>query len=253
MFASIFYDRYMKREAGEVAYAITDLFTPFNLQVYGWCPASVYLFWNPATGEPLYVGYSLNIGRRFAEHNGLTTCDFPACKYHQINEYFEQNEHIAISLLVAGKEIRVLDPADLEDADKVTALNDPFTIEKRYVTDIEARLINTFIRATGKKPQWNENLGSVAGRELMIPADIKALMAMAGQVSPLAAKGPLRQIASHPMYETAEHFLHGHRLVLVNAGMWPQPGMIPKSWNPDDPEHGQRIEEYLKQRPFAWR
>jgi hypothetical protein len=252
MFASVFYDRYTKREAGEVAYAITDLFSPHNMPIYGWCPASVYLFWNPVTREPLYIGYSLNVGRRFAEHNGLTPCDFPACKYHEINHYFEENEHLAVSILVAGKEIQVVDPADLDDADKLTAVNDPFTIEKRYVTDIEARLITTYAHGTGSRPVWNGNLGSIVGRQGMIPADIQTLRGLAGVDSPLAAKGTLRQIASNPAYETAEHFLHGHRLILVHTGHWPRSGLIPKAWDSNDPQHGQKIEEYLLQIPFSW-
>lgn len=253
MFASVFYDRYTRKEVGEVAYAITDLFNPFNNPIYGWSPASVYLLWNPATREPLYVGYSLNVARRFAEHHGLTPCEYAACKYHQIDDYFSDHEHLAVSLLVQGSEVKVVDPAKLNDASKVALLESPFTIEKSFVTDIEARLITSFANATGAVPTWNENRGSVSGQQKVDPADVKLLRLMAGQNDPLVARGTLRQIASAPWYEGAEHYLHGHRLVLINTGMCPAAGMIPRYWDPIDPDHGQKIEQYLTQEPFAWK
>lgn len=213
MFVTVLYDVYSPHESGVVARALSELCNPFDN--YGWSSAAVYLFWDPTSKAPLYIGYSLNFPRRFCEHNGLVPCDPDSCKTREIDHFFEEGHaEIAVSLIAQSASATIEIPK--KDVTAESVLFSPVSLEKEYVTDIEARLIESVRERMGEKPKWNKADGSKHGRELAIPPDFDLVEVLTGQSeSFLVARSSLRELAANEFWEGFEEHLHAQRLEML--------------------------------------
>jgi hypothetical protein len=234
--ATIVLNRYSATSAKHLADALDMMCAPTD--AYGWSSSGIYVFWNPATKEVLYVGLALDLPFRFRQHNGLIACAANACKSEQITGYFKTNEYLGYSLLLQS-------PLDQPVCDRRTHLNpeelawavEEFGLE----TEDEAkRLINKHIdrtirraegamlaahkREQGHLPAWNKIGGfDVDYSDAAISdglAHLKAATGMPSRFDWLVARSTLSELAANPTWAAYESHLHGIRIAFKKGLPW---------------------------------
>jgi hypothetical protein len=214
MFSTVLCDAYGPKQVGMVAQALTDLCSPYDN--YGWSSTGVYVFWDLVERSPLYIGYSGNLARRFAEHNGLIPCEPKSCQSGKISEYFETAEPalIGISILVQEPFINVLKNCAVQ---RIADPSSPYEIDAEDVLATESRLIETWERAHGQRPPWNGAPGRIAGRNQAVPDDYHVLEIMSlRRPSFLVSRSMLREVSNEPDLYGKEILLHAERNRLIN-------------------------------------
>lgn len=77
---------FARPEAREVRDALEELLGPQSCSAFS--TGGVYVFWDPETREPLYVGIAGDLPLRFAQHLGLRSAPAKGCRREQIGAYF---------------------------------------------------------------------------------------------------------------------------------------------------------------------
>ena len=217
MFATVIGSMYGRGQVGRMAHALTDLCSPYDN--YGWSPGAIYVFWHPKDRLPLYIGYSANVARRFAEHNGLIPCRPGASKLQQIDQFLQESnpQLIGFSILVQEKAVKIMGTRSAPDpANPMT----PWEMDLDEIRAIESRLIEVWEKATGAKPRWNEAVGSVAGRERVVPNDLEVLEIMSfAKKSFIVAKSMIPELSEDPDIFSKEERIHSERIRLINDNL----------------------------------
>lgn len=156
MLLTILSDQYRANESQEIAAALADLCNPDD--AFGWSSAGLYCFWNPGTSEILYIGLSVDLGRRFKEHSGLVKVDPSGTKQTQVKEFFSTNEKLGFSVLLQSS----LDQPNLATSEK-ERLKLPGFEGIVNVKNGEGTLLKAFKDMMGKFPSWNKMGGSKFG------------------------------------------------------------------------------------------
>src|SRR5919112_4786192 len=124
MWGTYILDVYRQQDAREMYEALERLLGPDAGSA--WASGGVYVFWNPDTREPLYVGITGDFPERFAQHNGLRSCPVSGCKREQIARYFaEESEWLGYTILALSS----LSQPSTHRQRRSLALSDPELIE----------------------------------------------------------------------------------------------------------------------------
>lgn len=223
MLATMILDAYKKEEALEVAIAINDLCDPSDTS--GWASAGIYCYWDYYTKEVLYIGLAVDLAERFKQHNGIIPMDERGCKREQINEYFESNDKIGISIFVES-------PLDQPNTsrnknsgiakklpDHVSLRNDPL---RQNIVDIEGILLDAYREEHGKLPKWNK-IGGGRSRMLVVsrPDSYDLIRYLTNEVeSLLVSKYSIRELSANATFERYENFImHPARFYLLYMKM----------------------------------
>lgn len=217
MWGSFILDIYRRDEAADVRDALEELLGPESGS--GWSTGGVYLFWNPASREPLYVGIAGDFPLRFAQHNGLRSCPAAGCKREQIAAYFDDHETLGYTVLgLSGlsqpSTARRRKSLDLKDRDPIgldEALSEEVVDEMRAA---EGRLIAHAKMVFGSIPPWNTSPGRLP-RKAADRQDATLATAVGAVDVPLQARKTIRELAANPEWAMFEDRLHGARISAV--------------------------------------
>ena len=194
-----------------------------------WSTADIYVYWDFATREILYVGLASDLAVRFGQHNRFKGCPDRSCKRVQIDAHFAaENEFLgftvfSLSSLTQPSGARWNRAIDLKDRELIElqaafsaeALNDIRTLEGRLIAAHEAR--------TGVIPPWNRDPGRKPSGKIS-PADA-TLAAVTGRFDCLLqSRRTIRQLAADGEASIFEEHLHGARLLAVSAVVLSQHG-----------------------------
>ena len=89
VWGTVLLDVYRQEHAQHVREALERLLGPGSGSA--WATGGVYVFWNPETRDPLYVGIAGDFPERFAQHNGLRSCPAAGCRRANIENYFAED------------------------------------------------------------------------------------------------------------------------------------------------------------------
>lgn len=156
MLLTILSDQYRAKESAEISAALSDLCSPNDN--YGWSSAGLYCYWNPANSEILYIGLSVDLGRRFSQHNGLENFDSTGTKREEITNFFKSNEKLGFSVFLQSS----LDQPNLSVAAK-ERLQLPGFEGIINMRNGEGTLLQAYRDMTGKFPTWNKMGGAKSG------------------------------------------------------------------------------------------
>jgi len=231
--ATLIPNYYTEGSTKELADAIEDVCSPAGN--WGFASSGIYVFWNVATHEILYIGLAVDLGLRFKQHNGLAGCPENSSKREQIAAHFAANEKLGYTVLVqsplsqaqcAGREKAI--PGELElaaeelgylDADEVREIiNTPLMNGLRWV---EGALIRGFEQDYRRRPAWNRNSGAeieysdedLARARTML----RAVVFLKSDYLHLTSHCSMVELSASATHVTFESFLHGVRL-LCRAG-----------------------------------
>jgi len=206
MWGSFILDIYRREEAADVRDALDELLGPESGS--GWSTGGVYLFWNPTSREPLYVGITGNFPLRFAQHNGLRSCPAAGCKREQIAAYFDNYETLGYTVLALSSLSQPSTPRrrkalDLKDRDLIEldeALSKEVIDEMRAV---EGRLIAHAKMVFGSIPPCNTSPGRMP-RKAADRRDITLATAVGAVDVPLQARKTIRELVANPEWAMFE-------------------------------------------------
>lgn len=217
MWGTFILDIYRREEAAEVRDALEALLGPESSS--GWSTGGAYLFWDPATRKPLYVGIAGDFPLRFAQHNGLRSCPAAGCKRKQIERYFAEHDELgytvlALSSLSQPNTARQREALDLKDRELIE-LNEALSAEVVDETRaLEGKLIADVKLRFGEIPPWN----TAPGRLPRKPADLRdgtLGIAVGAADLLLQARKTIRELASNPEWAMFEERVHGARISAV--------------------------------------
>ncbi|HEU4463179.1 MAG TPA: hypothetical protein VFR75_11360 [Solirubrobacterales bacterium] len=228
MWGTFLLDAFRETEVEEVRDALEELLGPASGSA--WSSGGVYVFWDPATRKPLYVGITGDLPVRFAQHVGLRGCPPEACKRHEIETYFaEGNQKLGYTVLAMSSLSQVAtarhreflgpmqrDLVELGEAISAEAMDEIRALEGRLIAYSQVRF--------GAIPSWNTHPGRIPTTE---PAVEDASMATAvGALDVLLqARRTIRQLADDPLARMFEEMLHGARLFAVAVGIRSEVGL----------------------------
>jgi hypothetical protein len=222
MWGTFLLDVYRQGEAADVRDALERILGPDSGS--GWATGGVYVFWNPDTREPLYVGIAGDFPERFAQHNGLRACPARGCKREQIERYFANEGEslgytvLTLSSLSQPSTHRQRKSLGLTDRDLIE-LNEALSGEVLdEVRALEGRMIALHERQFGRPIRWNVSPGRLPRAS---PSSEDGTLATAVGIFDclLQARRTIRQLADDPEAMMFEEFLHGVRLTAVGAAI----------------------------------
>lgn len=216
MLLTILADQYKADESKEIAAALSQVCSPDDN--YGWSSAGIYCFWNPTTSEILYIGLSIDLGRRFCEHNSLVKVDPKGTKQEKIKEYFLENEKLGYSVLLQAP----LDQPNLSVSEK-ERLQLPGFEGILNVKNGEGTLLKAYKNKTGKLPPWNKIGGARSGAKSATKGHFNYFKDLSEMSRPsvLRSELSLRQISNSAMEAAVEIGIHGLRIPTI--GLSPLP------------------------------
>lgn len=227
MWGTFLLDAFPRKEASEMRDALEELLGPASGST--WSSGGVYVFWNPATRVPLYVGITGDLPVRFAQHAGLRSCPAKGCKRREIEAYFADGHKelgytvLAMSSLSQVRTARhqaVLGPMrrdliELSEAISAEAMDEIRSLEGRLLAYSRSRL--------GHLPAWNTDPGRIP--KVAPGANDGSMATAVGALDVLLqARRTIRQLADDPFAATFEEQLHGARLFAVAAGIRSETG-----------------------------
>lgn len=218
MLITILSDQYSSNESWEIADALSDLCSPDD--PYGWSSAGLYCFWNPIDFEILYIGLSINLGRRFCEHNNLVKVDSKGTKQEEIGKFFASHQKLGFSVLLQAP----LDQPDLTVSAK-ERLELPGFEGIVNVKNGEGTLLKAYKNMTGKFPAWNRMGGAKSGAKHATKGHFnffKDLSEMSYQ-SVMRSDLPLRVLAKDAYQASVEMAIHGLRIPTIGFMPIPMP------------------------------
>jgi hypothetical protein len=213
---------YRQQHARDVRDAMERVLGPESAS--SWSTGGVYVFWNPDTREPLYVGIAGDLPERFAQHNGMRGCPASGCKREQITKYFAEEcdwlgyTVIALSSLSQPSTRRQRDSLGLEDPELIE-LNDALSTEALdEIRALEGRIIALYAQQFGKPIRWNTSPGRLP--RVSPSAEDGTLATAVGALDCLLqARKTIRRLAEDPEAMMFEEHLHGARLSAVREAI----------------------------------
>jgi len=95
--ATIILNQYSRGTAKQLGAAITDVCSPSCTN--GFASSGIYIFWDIAEREALYIGLAIDLGLRFNQHNGFKPCPREVCKLEHIMAYFAGHAELGYILV----------------------------------------------------------------------------------------------------------------------------------------------------------
>ena len=227
--ATIIPNRYSAATSLELARAITDVCSPTDPVTFA--SSGIYIFWDTATQQILYIGLAVDLGLRFRQHNGLVDCDISSCKRTKIVDHFERHPYLGYSVLAQSPLDQAMCsawtqslPEDLHlfadefswigKVQAVKVYNSPLVKALRWM---EGLLIRAYIKKCRRGPLWNRNSGaqiSYTGRQLALAVDIlNAAVCVESAAKPQVSRCSLIELSSNPNFAAFESYLHGVRMI----------------------------------------
>jgi hypothetical protein len=218
MFGTLILDVFAASEAREVRDALEELLGPRSASA--WSSGGVYVFWDPDTREPLYVGIAGDLPVRFAEHLALRAAAAEDCKRDQIASYFaaghEQLGYTVFTMPSLSPTSTSRQRASLGLTERhLIDLNEALSAEAVEATrGLEGLLIAANQAAFGRMPPWNVSRGRVPARP---PPPDNATLRFAVGVGDilLQARRTIRELAADDLAAMFEAHLHGVRMLAV--------------------------------------
>lgn len=222
MWGTFFLEVYRRQHARDVRDAMERVLGLESAS--SWSTGGVYVFWNPDTREPLYVGITGDLPERFAQHNGLRGCPASGCKRDQITKYFAKEcdwlgyTVIALSSLSQPSTRRQRDSLGLKDPELIE-LNEALSAEALdEIRALEGRMIALYARQFGKPLRWNTSPGRLP--RVSPSAEDGTLATAVGVLDCLLqARKTIRRLAEDPTAMMFEEHLHGVRITAVRAAI----------------------------------
>jgi hypothetical protein len=217
MWGSFMLDAYHREDASDVRAALESVLGPESAT--GWSSGGVYVFWNPETREPRYVGIAGDFPERFAQHNGLRKGSSKGTKYEQITRYFtEECDLLGFTVLALSS----LSQPSTHRQRRVLSLEEPELIELnealsadvvKEMRSLEGRLIAAHEEVVGVIPPWNVSRGR---RPPSSSDGAGGVLGVAvGEVDCLLqVRRTIRNLASDGEALLFEEQLHGVRILL---------------------------------------
>jgi len=159
----------MESEKMEIAKSLEDICS--SKDNYGWASAGIYSYWDCDTKEILYVGLTVDLTKRFKQHNGFyKSIDKNTCKVKEIDNYFQTKPKLGFSIIVQSplsqpiislnkKHYKVFETLGIP-------VNDYSGEEGRENIKLqEGTLLEVFRNLKGDFPSWNKMNGSVSGQK----------------------------------------------------------------------------------------
>lgn len=163
MWGTVLLDVYRREHAQNVREALERLLGPESRSA--WATGGVYVFWNPDTRDPLYVGIAGDFPERFAQHNGLRRCPAAGCQRENIERYFaEECDRLGYSVFLLShlsqpstrRQRRALGLTDPELIDLNEAMSAEVLDQMR---ELEGRMIALYAAICGEPIPWNVSPG----------------------------------------------------------------------------------------------
>jgi predicted GIY-YIG superfamily endonuclease len=217
MWGTFMLDIYRRDHAADLRDALEELLGPQSGSA--WSTGGVYLFWDPGTRKPLYVGIAGDFPVRFAQHNGLRSCPAAGCKREQVASYFAEHDQLGytiatLSSLSQPSTARQREVLDLKDRDLIE-LNEALSAQAvNEMRNVEGRLIADARMRFGETGLWNTAVGRVP-RKKPDHQDGTLALAVGAFDSLLQARKTIRGLASNGEWALFEERLHGARLAAV--------------------------------------
>ena len=227
MFGTIILDAYKKDEVYSFSEKIEEICSP--LDTVGWASAGIYSFWDYTSKEILYIGLASDLYIRFKQHNGLLPIEHNACKYEQIQEYFEKHEKLGYSILVQSTLSQPIVHRNEKMYREFLSKPKGIPIENyageeglENIRRVEGQLIEAYRMVVGDIPPWNKIGGDIRGRKAATVGNFVQIVkafSEGNMNNHLVSKSSLRELAESPTYEWFELQLHGLRMMMLNMGM----------------------------------
>ena len=223
MWGTFLLEVYRQQHARDVRDAMERLLGPGSAS--SWATGGVYVFWNPDTREPLYLGIAGDLPERFAQHNGLRSCPASGCKREQIAQYFaEECEWLGYTVMALSS----LSQPSTRRQREALGLKDPELIELNEalsgevldeIRALEGRMIALYAEQFGKPLRWNDSPGRLPR---VSPDSHDGTLATAVGVFDclLQARRTIRRLADDPEAMLFEEHLHGARLGAVREAIF---------------------------------
>ena len=226
MFGTVIIDAYSKEETKELATAIEDLCSPNDS--YGWASAGIYSFWDYYTHEILYLGLASDLHERFCQHNGLHPISPEACKFVQIQEYFNNHDKLGYTIFVQSPLSQPLVHRNKAQYEKIAHENgaavQDYTSEqgKNDIKRVEGILIEAYRKEYGIFPPWNKIGGSIAGQNRVKKYNINIVKSFCNpqlyRVNPIVSRSTIRELSNNATYAYFENYLHAVRMLMLVFG-----------------------------------
>ena len=160
----------------------------------------MYLFWDPDTREPLYIGVASNLADRFAQHNSLSGHrPSKGNKAQQINDWFAGHSGVGFSIVLQeGLADELYEP---------------------YSRNAEGQLLEGYRQAHGRLPPWNGIGGSRVGAGYARGNSAAWVDFAAGAKDGLVvARRTIRRLNDSATAEYYENTIHPARTALMHFG-----------------------------------
>jgi hypothetical protein len=215
MWGTVLLDVYRRQDAQELRDGLERLLGPESGSA--WATGGVYVFWNPETRDPLYVGITGDFPERFAQHNGLRAFPTAGCQRENIENYFaEECEWLGYSVFLLSS----LSQPSTRRQRRALGLTDPELIElneamSAEVLDemrrLEGGMIELHAAICGERIPWNRSCGRVP-RPPPDCDDETLFLAVGAFDCLLHARRTIRQLANDAEANMFEEYLHGARI-----------------------------------------
>ncbi|HKG40498.1 MAG TPA: hypothetical protein VKB25_16030 [Conexibacter sp.] len=201
MLCTAIHDAYQAGEQEDVRAALERLTAPSQPD---WSPKGVYAYWNHETHEILYLGLSVNLPGRFAQHNGIVKSR-SGDKARQIAAHLEAHGSIGFTVLLQAKAIELMEQiARLDWTLGATGAG--------VIAMGEGQLIETHRLVYGQRPPWNAMGGAVRGRQWATAAPELLEVLAAARPSLFSARHSIRAVAEDLELRLFEATVHGARM-----------------------------------------
>jgi hypothetical protein len=230
MFGTYIHDQFKPSDFEDVRDAVEDNCSAKDN--WGWASVGLYFFRELPSNKILYIGLANDLSRRFSEHTGLKKCDPSCCKINEINDYFNRNDVLGITLLVQSA----------FDQPILKMSKDSDSSKRAFFT--EGYFIKLHELIYGEIPSWNGIQGSVNGqKQASATKDFKQLLNfVTRRDSFFTAKKSIRELADNPYLAQNEVDAHTVRMMSLNF-----PGMtIPMALSHYKKFHPDKFEELDK-------
>lgn len=221
MWGTFLLDVYRRGDAKNLRDALETVLGPESGS--SWATGGVYLFWNPETRDPLYVGLTGDFPERFAQHNGLRSCRASGCQRENIARYFaDEGDWLGYTAVVLSS----LSQPSTRRQRSALGLTDPELIELNEVMSadvvdemraLEGRMIALYAAQCGEPIRWNVSPGRIP-QDAPDTQDPTLALAVGVFDSLLQARRTIRQLASDGQASMFEEHLHGGRLHAIMTG-----------------------------------
>ena len=209
-------DVYGDDQRSDLRQAIDGIASP--LDYYGFASAGVYIFFDPASFDVLYIGLARDLSIRFAQHNDLVRMSADGCKRRQINEWFGKNKSLGYAAFVQSSydQVAVSRQAGTMTAEYYDEESAAFwSYNESGLEDIianEGALIEVYSQHHGRLPLWNKIGGARHARRRAPRRLYRQLELATGAVdSLLLARKSFRELWNDPVSLSYEEALHAGR------------------------------------------